>query len=165
MTITREQVAKVLAVEFLFYPSVQITPALSAAWHSHFADCEPEEFAAGMRAAIQNQNDKWPPVPSQVRAIIQAARKGPEELETPEEAWAAAMAGKNMSRKARRAALLMDGYEKRGQWLIESMPFKKREFIEIYKNLENKDRRVAVRDQALTIGERSALKLIEQARR
>jgi hypothetical protein len=160
--LTKTECAKVLACEFIFFPSITVGPELVAAWWGHFQDCSAQEFATALHRAVNAQTDKWPPSPGQVRGIIKASRKGPSELETPEQAFWAVFNKQNPSTRALAAWKLLPASDKPGLWETASMPFKVKDFCRIYESLKEQSEAQESQGGAIGLSPRGELTSGEQ---
>ncbi len=139
MKVSLIDVNKIIAVEFIFFPHITITPELIKAWYLHFKNCERDEFFASLHIAVADSKDKFPPTPSDVWKIIRKLRATPESLETGEKAWGDAMGNKPMSLRATETTKQMYDWDRRGQWQTEYLFCRKKEFITIYESIKEQD--------------------------
>jgi len=137
--ITKAEVNKVLAVEFIFYPQTTITPELVKAWHLHFKDCTREDFFAAMHVAVAENKTGFPPSPGAVREYLKKLKANPEDLETADQAWAILLKNGKPSARAIAATEIMPDWHNRGRWETQYLPFRKKEFERIYNDLKEKD--------------------------
>ena len=137
--LSKIDVAKILAVEFIFFQHTPITPELAKAWHLHFRNCDRQEFFAAIHIAVTEGAKGFPPTPGEVWGVIRKLRASKESLETSDQAWAALMDNKPASERANAATLLMPDWKNRRMWQTEFIHFRKKEFDRIYDDLKEKD--------------------------
>jgi hypothetical protein len=156
---TKQEIAKILNAAYATFPHITLTPHAIAQWFALFEQEEAGKFQAALNQAILSEESKFFPVPSQVAKVLKLMAAPVSCLETAVEAWESAWKGKAVSKKTRRVLELMPGWEQRGQWQTEHMPFRRKEFIEIYTQLEEKESSRLKRDIALTASERKVLQI------
>lgn len=150
MKLSKADVSKILAVEFIFFPHMLINPELVKAWHLHFKNCEAQDFFAALHIAVTECKNTFPPVPADVWRVLRKLKATPESLETADQAWEAVLKNKNPSPRAIAATQLMQDWDKRGMWQTEFMHFKKKDFERIYTDLKEKDQIMETQNIART---------------
>lgn len=162
--ITPAEVGKILMIEFIFFPHTTITPELIQAWHLQFRFCEPKEFLAAIHLAVADVSKGFPPTPGEVWKILRRLRATPESLETSDMAWDSAWKNKNISKRTIAVLNLMPEWANRNLWNTEYLPFRKKEFAQIYNDLKEHDEVLSTQNIARTeIGySREALPTIAQ---
>jgi hypothetical protein len=169
--LSEADVAKLLAVEMCFFPSVRLSRLMVKAWFLHFHTCTSEEFATALHIAVNQAIKGFPPMPGEVWAVVRRLRATPETLESADQAWASVMGSGRISARAEAAAALVSGWTSRQLWTVDQTVWKKKEFERIYDDLKEQDeiletQNIARRDlgygrTALTDGVRSVMEALQ----
>lgn len=159
------EAAEILSQAYATFPHLTLTPHAINQWLNLFSKTDSALFSAALNQAILDEPSAFFPSPSAVARIVRAAERPMSQLETAEEAWEAAWNDKPKSQRTKRTIELMPGWDKRGQWLVDSMPFKRKDFIKIYEQLAEKDEVISSREsvnsrRALSSSEKQILKLV-----
>lgn len=160
-----KEAAEILHQAYATFPHLTLTPHAIQQWLNLFCEVESGLFSAALNQAILQESSAFFPSPSAVARILKAATSTESQLETAEEAWDSAWKGHRLTKRAKRTTELMPGWNNRGQWLTDSMPFKRRDFIQIYEQLVEKDEALSSKGavenrRALTHHEKRILKLV-----
>lgn len=152
-----EEMARILNSAYASFPNLTLTPHAVVQWSILFHDCDAAKFQAALNQAILQDDAKFFPTPGQVNKILKLiGTRG--RLETPQEAWEAAWNGGDLSRRSKSTIRLMCNWDRRGEWLTDHLPFKRKEFIEIYESLEDKEKNIETRTRGLSAGSAKTLK-------
>ena len=144
----KDEMHKILAVELIPFAQVTVTPAYSGGWYNYFSNVPASQFAMALQQAVMQSTSGFPPTPGQVNAVLKTFNALPEDLETADQAWDLAWSGKPCSARAQEAARLMGDWDKRFMWLLDSLPFKRKDFSRIYEGLKQREQSEGVQVSA-----------------
>jgi len=143
----KTEIGKILITRLGCFANLEITENYILSWFSHFQNMEANIFDAALHEAVISNDSNFPPSPAKVYEVYNRLTAPAEALETADQAWASLWTDyKSASKKAKEAARLLE-WENKGMWLESSLPFKKRDFAQIFNDLTDSDKTLRLQNK------------------
>lgn len=135
---TKKELFEILVNLPTTYQHFNLSENIVNVWFEYFKNEPLEIFRIAFIECEKNNSTGFPSTPGQVNEWLKKLKLTEDDLETADEAWHDAWHNLAfISPLTERALQLMD-FANRGMWLEKDLPYKKREFINIYNSLKDK---------------------------